>query len=56
MPTISVNLSDKAYATVVTWEKGKRSARISAAIAVWHSQMMASERYLEEIGVKEVEE
>ena len=32
MPTISVNLSDKAYATVVTWDKGKRSARISSAI------------------------
>lgn len=53
MPTISVNLSDKAYATVVQWEKGTRSSRISAAIAVWHSQMMDSQRYLEEIGVKE---
>lgn len=37
MPTISVNLSDKAYATVVTWEKGHRSARISAAILQWQA-------------------
>jgi len=40
MPTVTVTMNDNAYAIFRLWEKGTRSSRLSAAIQLWHAQVI----------------
>jgi len=40
MPTVSISLTENAYKLFTEWERGKRSARCSAAICLWNAQVL----------------
>lgn len=40
MPTVTVTMNDNAYNIFREWQKGTRSGRLSAAIQLWHAQVI----------------
>jgi hypothetical protein len=54
MPTKTINFSDKAWRIIDSWDASASvSARVSAALLRWHSEMLDSEKYLREVGLEE---